>query len=719
MAINNEPTIQPQTVTGIFTKYIAKTLPLAFDESMSYYECLCALLEYLNETIVPDINNTNAGLSELQEFYTDVQNYVNDYFENLDVQEEINNKLDDMIVSGQIPYMLEQIIGPIQEEYETNINNQIETFESSVNANITRLEQKVNSTTNGAPLVATSTSQMTDKTRIYVNTTDGKWYYYNGSDWVAGGQYQSTGIGASSVNLPNLSNFKYDFYRKETVDNYLWLPLTIYQGNYSEIATNVISSPCIRFYKGQTISINTDYTARLSLYNLDRSYISNTGNFATIENYTVTDDCLIGISISKESITTDDGNSTNVVTEIYNKDDFIQDIYKSFMKLGFRTAQKDWVSWSGYPRWTTMKYIHNGDKAMEIYLNNTNNIRYGINYFRDDDPSTFYYDTGWQTTQHTIIEPNSIFIIVLSYTDYATPDLNLLSAINIEYYEPEDEALTYGKHYNGEKIQTKVYGYNNDLLYSMAQSVEGINQALAIYNNIIFQPMSNHIMKLYDFTNGEFITSYEANMGHADNIEFSNTKYSEYDEFPLLYITTDYNPASIYVARVTRNSYETIRELRFPMTAGYYASQCCDFNNNIIYLVGYSNDNYTSDLDGANKMIVSAWDLSNLTLNEDGYTYCPAFIKSFTVPFITTCQGQRYFDNKIFIISSKTTYPNNTKIYVIDPFKEIVTNVLDDFSGLITDNEFEGIEFVKDDNNQYYMVLSSVNRSVWKITFEE
>ena len=69
MAINNQPTIEPQTVTGIFTKYLAKTLPLAFDESMSYYECLCALLEYLNDTIVPDINNTNAGLSELQGFY--------------------------------------------------------------------------------------------------------------------------------------------------------------------------------------------------------------------------------------------------------------------------------------------------------------------------------------------------------------------------------------------------------------------------------------------------------------------------------------------------------------------------------------------------------------------------------------------------------------------------------------------------------------------------
>ena len=110
MAINNQPTIKPQTVTGIFTRYIAKTLPLAFDESMSYYECLCALLEYLNKTIVPDINNVNDGLSELQEFYLQLQDYVNNYFENLDVQDEINNKLDEMVEDGVLEQIIEQYI---------------------------------------------------------------------------------------------------------------------------------------------------------------------------------------------------------------------------------------------------------------------------------------------------------------------------------------------------------------------------------------------------------------------------------------------------------------------------------------------------------------------------------------------------------------------------------------------------------------------------------
>ena len=33
--------------TGLFTNYIYKAIPLAFDESMSYYEQLCNLVYYL------------------------------------------------------------------------------------------------------------------------------------------------------------------------------------------------------------------------------------------------------------------------------------------------------------------------------------------------------------------------------------------------------------------------------------------------------------------------------------------------------------------------------------------------------------------------------------------------------------------------------------------------------------------------------------------------
>lgn len=53
----------------------------------------------------------------------------------------------------------------------------------------------------GAPLTASTSSAMTDQTRVYVYTgttgggfTNGHWYYYNGSAWTDGGVYNSSAV---------------------------------------------------------------------------------------------------------------------------------------------------------------------------------------------------------------------------------------------------------------------------------------------------------------------------------------------------------------------------------------------------------------------------------------------------------------------------------------------------------------------------------------------
>ena len=88
--------------SGIFTNYIFKAIPLAFDESMSYYEVLAGLLAYLKDTILPAVNNNADALAEVQNLMTQLQEYVDNYFTNLDVQEEINNKLDEMVEAGTL-----------------------------------------------------------------------------------------------------------------------------------------------------------------------------------------------------------------------------------------------------------------------------------------------------------------------------------------------------------------------------------------------------------------------------------------------------------------------------------------------------------------------------------------------------------------------------------------------------------------------------------------
>lgn len=77
-------------------------LPTSFIESMTYYELLAWFTNYLETVIIPTVNNNAEAVKELQDLFTELKNFVDNYFDNLDVQEEINNKLDDMVEDGTL-----------------------------------------------------------------------------------------------------------------------------------------------------------------------------------------------------------------------------------------------------------------------------------------------------------------------------------------------------------------------------------------------------------------------------------------------------------------------------------------------------------------------------------------------------------------------------------------------------------------------------------------
>ena len=94
-------------------KYMVATignLPTSFVDSMSYYELLAWLCQYLEKTVIPAIDNNAQALEELQAYYIQLKQYVENYFEDLDVQEEINNKLDDMAEQGQLTDIIAQYL---------------------------------------------------------------------------------------------------------------------------------------------------------------------------------------------------------------------------------------------------------------------------------------------------------------------------------------------------------------------------------------------------------------------------------------------------------------------------------------------------------------------------------------------------------------------------------------------------------------------------------
>lgn len=84
-----------------FVRFVASAVPMVFDNSLSYYEALCALWKYIQS--MTDVINNNATLEEEYiEKFNELKSFVDNYFENLDVQEEINNKLDQMAEDGTL-----------------------------------------------------------------------------------------------------------------------------------------------------------------------------------------------------------------------------------------------------------------------------------------------------------------------------------------------------------------------------------------------------------------------------------------------------------------------------------------------------------------------------------------------------------------------------------------------------------------------------------------
>lgn len=93
-------------------------------------------------------------------------------------------------------------------------DDSLANIQNNQKTKLVNLQTQVNGLASGSPLVASSTSEMTDTTRVYVNTSDGHWYYYTGSAWVAGGIYQS----AEDSNTVDILSFMFESSEYESLN---------------------------------------------------------------------------------------------------------------------------------------------------------------------------------------------------------------------------------------------------------------------------------------------------------------------------------------------------------------------------------------------------------------------------------------------------------------------------------------------------------------------
>lgn len=137
-----------------------KVLPTVYDDSLSYYEVLNKVTEFLNQvieqmnTLTENVEDYEENLTgewdtykteltaewtayrdELTAVWEQYKTYIDNYFDNLNVQEEINNKLDEMASDGT----LDDLLLPYFNTYKNEINQIVATQ----NGKITVLEGRM------------------------------------------------------------------------------------------------------------------------------------------------------------------------------------------------------------------------------------------------------------------------------------------------------------------------------------------------------------------------------------------------------------------------------------------------------------------------------------------------------------------------------------------------------------------------------------------------
>ena len=95
----------------LFVRCVIQNFPFIEEDfdALTNYELISKVVEFLNK-VISSQNEVIDATNELSEAFQQLHDYVENYFDNLDVQEEINNKLDEMAENGTlldliIPYL--------------------------------------------------------------------------------------------------------------------------------------------------------------------------------------------------------------------------------------------------------------------------------------------------------------------------------------------------------------------------------------------------------------------------------------------------------------------------------------------------------------------------------------------------------------------------------------------------------------------------------------
>lgn len=287
-------------------------------DAITNYQLLCKVVEYLKNVIDNQII-VEENVTNLYNSFVELKNYVDNYFTNLDVQDEVNNKLDEMVESGEFEELLSNYFNT-KEDIDSNKNlitlNRITRFFVNNGKYQTNLEdrayygymQGATNTKDGKYIIAYMPSN-----ENYLYTNNVNLVEYNSDGSINRSKILQLGH-ANSLSFNIKDNLVYvvsgSKYINETLTNDYRLYILdydtlsiqeniIYEEEISSVSyDNINNKLYIGYAKNKIYELNNNYTIKNTINLEYPSFIENAG----VQSFLVHDNIIYTILIKPDLI---------------------------------------------------------------------------------------------------------------------------------------------------------------------------------------------------------------------------------------------------------------------------------------------------------------------------------------------------------------------------------------------------------------------------------
>ena len=336
------------------------------------------------------------------------------------------------------------------EKNQENLSSQLDKNTSELNnnkSNISVLNNQIKSIANGSPKgVYPTVSDLniafpTGNNNVYVVSSDGGWYYWNGSTWTKGGTYQSTeiadrSIGSNKVKFVDTSRNLFDY--SKVTKSY---GLNVSNGALISNSSMMVSD-YIEVVENTPYLTNKEYM-NVCYYDVNKSFISGftvNSNYNSGEIHTTPTNCRfirLAIDINnytfilKKGIAGFDGYNSSDYCNISNKNIEVNSIDGG--KIVNRSIGSNKVEFVDVSR-----NLFNKEKCTDnFYINPSNGRILGNSELSLSDIIKVYPNTVYTLNlaycQITYYDVKGIYISSISYSDLKSTFLQITTPTNCEY----------------------------------------------------------------------------------------------------------------------------------------------------------------------------------------------------------------------------------------------------------------------------------------------